>query len=715
MASARSAGTRQQVRAAARRFVRRHRRDASYLRWVVRSVGASSALAMALLGLSATPAGAELPPFAAQTGAANPLAGQDLGSDSTAALGDLDGDGDLDLVAGEFDGVFNYFENTSSAASPAFLHRTGTANPLNGQDVGGDSAPSLGDLDSDGDLDLVAGEFDGVFNYFENTGSAESPAFLARTGAANPLSGQDVGILSAPSLGDLDGDGDLDLVVGEQNGGFRYYENTGSATSPAFVAGTGTANPLNGQNVGFYSVPTVGDLDGDSDLDLLAGESASGAFFLFENTGSATSPAFAARTGAANPLHGQSVGFRSTPSLGDLDGDSDPDLVVGESEGVLNYFEHLGGRLVPRTGATNPLDGTDVGGESHSALGDLDADGDLDLVAGESDGVFNYFENTGSATNSVFISRTGLANPLDGQEVVTCSTPSFGDLDGDSDLDLVSGDCSYASGGLFFYFENTGSVIAPAFLARTGAANPLAGQDVFIRSTPSLGDLDGDGDLDVVAGSGDGIFFYFENTGSATSPGFVSRTGAANPLDGQTVGLSSRPSLGDLDGDGDLDVVAGGQYGTLFYFENTGSAIAPAFVARTSTTNPLAGHDVGSFSAASLGDLDGDADLDLVAGNSLGVFFYFESFVVQTPPARELTGAANPLAGQDVGSRAGAALADLDRDGDADLVAGENFGAFLFFENTGSPTAPAFLGGPAPQTRSTAATWATKPSRCSAM
>jgi hypothetical protein len=77
------------------------------LRWVLRSVAASSALAVALLGLSAAPAGAELAGFAARTGAANPLNGQDVGNDSAPSLGDFNGDGDLDLVTGNALGTFN--------------------------------------------------------------------------------------------------------------------------------------------------------------------------------------------------------------------------------------------------------------------------------------------------------------------------------------------------------------------------------------------------------------------------------------------------------------------------------------------------------------------------------------------------------------------------------------------------------------------------------
>jgi hypothetical protein len=162
-ARAQGAGTRQQVRAAARRFVRRHRRDAGYLAFVLRSVVASSALAVALLGLGAGPAHAKATLFAAQTGAANPLNGQDVGYRSAPSVGDLDRDGDLDLVSGEYYGTLRYFENTGSATSPAFVQRTGAANPFDDEDLGLNSTPALGDLDHDGDPDLIVGERNGAF------------------------------------------------------------------------------------------------------------------------------------------------------------------------------------------------------------------------------------------------------------------------------------------------------------------------------------------------------------------------------------------------------------------------------------------------------------------------------------------------------------------------------------------------------------------------
>ena len=112
--------------------------------------------------------------------------------------------------------------------------------------MGYTSTPSFADLDGDGDLDAVVGELDGTLHYFENTGSAIAPAFTERTGAANPFNGVDVGVHGTPSFADLDGDGDLDAVVGEDRGNLHYFENTGSAIAPAFTERTGAANPFNG-------------------------------------------------------------------------------------------------------------------------------------------------------------------------------------------------------------------------------------------------------------------------------------------------------------------------------------------------------------------------------------------------------------------------------------------------------------------------------------
>jgi FG-GAP-like repeat len=88
-----------------------------------------------------------------------------------------------------------------------------------------ESAPTLGDLDGDSDLDAVVGGFDGTLHYYQNTGTASATVYVAQTGSANPFTGIDVGLLSTPTLGDLDGDGDLDAVVGRSDGTLRTFLN----------------------------------------------------------------------------------------------------------------------------------------------------------------------------------------------------------------------------------------------------------------------------------------------------------------------------------------------------------------------------------------------------------------------------------------------------------------------------------------------------------
>jgi len=97
----------------------------------------------------------------------------------------------------------------AAIAPLAFTQQAGAANPLNGVDVGNFSAASFADLDGDGDLDAVVGDDLGHHDYFQNTGTAIAPAFAERTGAANPFNGVDFQYRSTPSFADLDGDGDF--------------------------------------------------------------------------------------------------------------------------------------------------------------------------------------------------------------------------------------------------------------------------------------------------------------------------------------------------------------------------------------------------------------------------------------------------------------------------------------------------------------------------
>ncbi|MFN4257590.1 MAG: FG-GAP-like repeat-containing protein, partial [Saprospiraceae bacterium] len=211
-------------------------------------------------------------------------------------------------------------------------------------------------------------------------------SFTELTGAADPFAGVYVGGLSAPSFADLDGDGDSDMIVGSDSGTFRVFRNDDGT----FTELTGAANPFAGIVVGAHSKPSFADLDGDGDLDLVVG-----GFYGTLRTWRNDAGTFTELTGAGNPFDGIDVGFLSTPAFGDVDGDGDLDLVVGSGYGTLRTWRNDGGTFSELSGAANPLDGIDVGASSKPAFVDIDGDGDADLVVGGSYGTFRVFRNDG--------------------------------------------------------------------------------------------------------------------------------------------------------------------------------------------------------------------------------------------------------------------------------------------------------------------------------
>ena len=532
---------------------------------------------------------------------------------SRPAFGDLDGDGDLDAVIGTRGIGFVYYENSGSGTAPVF---GGPQVNAFGLDTGnGYDAPALADLDGDGDLDVLTGDLTGELRFLENTGTEAAPAFAAEVSAPFGLTA--VGGQSSPSLGDLDDDGDLDALVFDVAGDdASYFANTGSATAPAFAPVV--ANPFGIDPTGTELAPALGDLDGDGDLDLLAGTYGRYTFF-YRNSGTAASPAFEA---PAFPALGIQIGGgNTTPALADFDGDGDLDLASGEYAGSILYQENTGTETTPAFAASpsNPIGLPLLSFFSGSPdLGDLDGDGDLDLLYAVGTGIFAFAENTGSASAPAL--APVVTGPFGLGDVGNQVTVELADLDGDGDLDVWSGEYD----GATFLLANTGSATAPAFAP--AVANPDLG-DVGDDSAPSFLDFDGDGDLDAFVGNRTGDVLFFENTGTETAPDFAGTL--TNPFGLTSVGLVASPTFTDLDGDGDLDAVIGTGPGALRFFENTGGASAAAFteLATSFGTVRLDGGTVPTF-----GDLDGDSDLDLVVAGSSRESFYFRNAGVDCPP-----------------------------------------------------------------------------------
>src|SRR5262245_3209323 len=315
------------------------------------------------------------------------------------------------------------------------------------------------------------------------------------------------------------------------------------------------------------------------------------------------------------------------------------------------------GPFVEGTGLGNPfyLIPPYVSAYSAPAFADIDADGDLDAFITRN-GTVSYYQNTGNNHIPSFIERTDSANPL--AEVDSSAvflSLALADVDADHDLDAFIG----TGFGEVLYFENTGTPQTPAFVEHTGSANPLSAVDLFDKATPTLADMDADGDLDIFIGEHGDSIHYYENNGSPQTPHFVERTGNANPLDGVVISGflngPTAPALVDLDKDGDRDAFIGSLVGAIYYYENTGSAPHPVFVERTGSANPLdfIGTNVVDKSLVTFADLNGDGDFDcFMAGDDFRsgedyhrLHFYENIGSAQNPTFTKPAHPTNPLGG----------------------------------------------------------------------
>lgn len=542
----------------------------------------------------------------------------DVGSYAHQAFADFDADNDLDMIVGNSSGQLTYFRNDGNANQFQFtdlgLVQDGAASTI---DVGSYAAPFTYDIDADGDMDLVVGNSAGQIYIIENTGSTTIPnwenqgLFLLSNGSA-----LDVGSYAKPYIWDAGQDGDWDLWVGNSGGQITLVENTASAANPSWSnQGLVVDRDALIIDVGSYAVPWMFDHDGDGDADVYIGDN-SGRLTLLENEGTDANPSWL-NQGLLTDNTGATidVGSYATPIVTPTSGLTDWDLWVGNSAGQLTWIQSP--RTFPlawsiRASAFNHLD---VGGYAAPALVDYDNNGVMDLVVGNSNGNIRLILNLGSTVQPIYRDQGFM---VDDQgtliDVGSYAAPTFFDIDNDGDQDMLLGD---SVGRLTLYRNNGGSPV-PSWMPE-GNLNDVNGSliDVGGYSKPVAYDLDGDGDQDLYVGNSSGQIRHLENSGTVSAPQWIQQNIVIDSNNTAIdVGGYASPLLADINGDGFLELVVGSSNGVLYRYETTQPGIPLSWVLQDVQFGQV---DIGSYASPVAINLDQDTDLDLIIGNSAGL------------------------------------------------------------------------------------------------
>ena len=199
---------------------------------------------------------------------------------------------------------------------------------------------------------------------------------------------------------------------------------------------------------------------------------------------------------------------------------------------------------------------------------DFDGDGAKDLITGENYGCIRFYRNTGTDSNPQFSGYTLLE--VGGSDYYCTngfSMPEVVDWDNDGVLDVICGDGGDDTGGRVYLLHNTGSNAAPVFPSAQAIPNVNVG--AYGRASPTVVDWNGDGDKDLLVGETYGKVYYYENTGTDSSPSFTS--GQPLKAGGSTlsVGYYARPTVADWNSDGTPDLLVGSYDGKVWYFQAT--------------------------------------------------------------------------------------------------------------------------------------------------
>ncbi|MFT5498020.1 MAG: arylsulfatase A-like enzyme [Kiritimatiellia bacterium] len=491
---------------------------------------------------------------------------------------DFDGDGDLDILAGlggwsdyGWDDAYNekgiwtngplhgpvyVITNTGTPEKPVYAKprrlEAGGA-PI---DVYGMPSPNLADFDGDGDLDLLCGEFLDGFTYFQNTGTRQAPVYAAgrRLMHEGKLLTMDLQMI-VPSAIDWDGDGDVDLIVGDEDGRVALVEHSGHIENgvPQFLPPVYFRQEAEGIKFGALSTPFGVDWDGDGDEDLLCGNTA-GYIAFIENLDGGNPPELAEprcleacgevlriQAGPNGSIQGpcEAKWGYTTLEAADWDHDGRLDLIVNSIWGKVVWYRNVGSRTAPRLDAAQPITVAWNGKPSKPAwnwwqpdgqalvtqwrttpvVNDLNRDGLNDLIMLDHEGYLALFRRERSGDGLIlhpgerlFKDTKGQPLRLNGGRAGKSGRRKLAltDWDGDGDLDLLVNSVNAD------LYRNVSTPAKPWIFAFEGAVHErkLAGH----TTSPTVVDWNRDGLPDLVLGAEDGRLYYMTNPSRPSQP-----------------------------------------------------------------------------------------------------------------------------------------------------------------------------------------------------
>jgi len=397
------------------------------------------------------------------------------------------------------------------------------------------SSPVLADMDGDGDLDVGIGDSDGWVHLLDDDGTSLNGNWPAPTGWPGSFP---FPVRISPAVVDLDGDGEMDVISTHHFGADAWDIATG-ADLPGWPVYLGVTGPdsLLGQYPSCAS-PVVGDADGDGELEVVicrvftGSSNLEASVFMFEHTGGAC------KWACNLQLLQDGASVYATPAMCDVNGDGDVDVLVATADGYQNGIDVMDSMSLEDISGVYLLEGTTGVIQWEEMIGNCHIYGAPVVADLEGDGTNEVI--FGTYTSNASLRKVYILDGVTGNIEHSLDVPNrvmgpvgVGDLDEDGKLDIVAG---VMTNGIYAWSGAGSHALLPGFPVST-TGSPNGGITIV--------DMDADFELEIVAGTNSGWLYAINPDGSICT-GFPVDTGS---------NTMCQVAAGDIDGDGALELV----------------------------------------------------------------------------------------------------------------------------------------------------------------